>query len=92
MTKEELDAIASRAPYCRSFGESVSLSRAERDQLVALATDGLRYRWLAPRLCAADFDFNESGMTVLAFEFPKDVDVGGDCTQNVDAAMAKEEA
>jgi len=37
MTKEELQAIADRMPFCRSFGESVSLSRAERDQLVALA-------------------------------------------------------
>lgn len=37
MTKEELEQIAERAPYCRSFGESVSLSRGERDELVALA-------------------------------------------------------
>lgn len=44
MTKEELDAIASRAPYCRSFGESVSLSRVERDELVALARNGMLLR------------------------------------------------
>jgi len=46
MNKEDLDAIAERQPYCRNFGESVSLSRAERDELVALARDGMRYRWL----------------------------------------------
>ncbi len=40
MRKEDLDAIAERQPYCRNFGESVSLSRAERDGLVALARDG----------------------------------------------------
>lgn len=37
MDKEALHAIAARLPYCRNFGESVSLSRAERDQLVAMA-------------------------------------------------------
>jgi len=37
MRKEDLDAIAERQPYCRNFGESVSLSRVERDELVALA-------------------------------------------------------
>ena len=41
MRKEDLDAIAERQPYCRNFGESVSLSRAERDQLVALTRDGM---------------------------------------------------
>lgn len=46
MTKDELALIAERQTCCRPFGESVSLSRAERDQLVALARDGMRYRWL----------------------------------------------
>ena len=44
MDKEALDAIAARLPYCRNFGESVSLSRAERDQLVALARNGMLLR------------------------------------------------
>ncbi|GAB1836866.1 hypothetical protein MyNCGM121_36450 [Achromobacter xylosoxidans] len=46
MNKEQLDAIANRKTTCHPFGETVSISRAERDQLVALAMDGLRYRWL----------------------------------------------
>lgn len=46
MDKEYLDAIANRETHCAPFGERVSLSRAERDQLVALARDGMRYRWL----------------------------------------------
>lgn len=46
MNKEQLDAIANRKTTCHPFGETVTLSRAERDQLVALAMDGLRYRWL----------------------------------------------
>lgn len=44
MNKEDLEAIATRAPYCRSFGESVSLSRVERDELLALARDGMLLR------------------------------------------------
>lgn len=46
MTNEELALIAERPTCCKPFGESVSLSRAERDQLVALARDGMRYQWL----------------------------------------------
>ncbi|MFY2995918.1 hypothetical protein ACOTH8_21585 [Achromobacter xylosoxidans] len=37
MNKEQLDAIANRKTTCHPFGETVTLSRAERDQLVALA-------------------------------------------------------
>ncbi|MFY3648348.1 hypothetical protein ACOTET_29695 [Achromobacter xylosoxidans] len=37
MNKEQLDAIANRKTTCHPFGETVSLSRAERDQLVAMA-------------------------------------------------------
>jgi hypothetical protein len=34
MTPEELEAIAQRKTTCHPFGETVSLSRAERDALV----------------------------------------------------------
>jgi hypothetical protein len=44
MTNEELALIAERPTCCKPFGESVSLSRAERDQLVALARDGMLLR------------------------------------------------
>lgn len=44
MTNEELTLIAERPTCCKPFGESVSLSRAERDQLVALARDGMLLR------------------------------------------------
>ncbi|CUR70327.1 hypothetical protein [Achromobacter xylosoxidans] len=43
MNKEQLDAIANRKTTCHPFGETVTLSRAERDQLVAMAR---RYAWL----------------------------------------------
>lgn len=37
MNKEQLDAIANRKTTCHPFGETVSLSRAERDRVVAMA-------------------------------------------------------
>ncbi|GAB1835939.1 hypothetical protein MyNCGM121_27130 [Achromobacter xylosoxidans] len=46
MNKEQLDAIANRKTTCHPFGETVSISRVEREELVALAMNGLRYRWL----------------------------------------------
>lgn len=37
MTKDDLDEIAKRETHCKPWGEAVTISRAERDQLVALA-------------------------------------------------------
>jgi hypothetical protein len=37
MSPEEIEAIAQRPTCCKPFGEAVTLSRAERDALVALA-------------------------------------------------------
>lgn len=42
MTKDDLDEIAKRETHCKPWGEGVTISRAERDQLVALARDGMR--------------------------------------------------
>lgn len=93
MDKEALDAIADRQPYCRSFGELVSLSRAERDQLVALARDGMRYRWLriqpndtsAPRIDVVHW-IDEGDITGGSGLRLEELDT------TIDAAMAKEEA
>lgn len=52
------------------------------------ALDAARYRWLASRFLAADFDWNESGKSAPIFEWPDNVAVGGDCDQNIDAALA----
>lgn len=46
MRKEDLDAIATREAHCKPYGASVTLSIGERDEMVALARDGMRYRWL----------------------------------------------
>ncbi|WP_063569277.1 hypothetical protein [Achromobacter ruhlandii] len=51
MDLKQLEDIANRKTTCHPFGETVSISRAERDALVALAMDGLRYRWLHDHAC-----------------------------------------
>lgn len=45
MTPEQLEAIAQRPTCCKTYGETVSLTKDERDALVAMARDGVRYRW-----------------------------------------------
>ena len=42
MSPEEIEAIAQRPTYCKTDGEAVTLSRIERDKLVALACIGLQ--------------------------------------------------
>lgn len=89
MTKEELQAIADRMPFCRSFGESVSLSRAERDQLVALARDGVRYRGLRAALFQQWLSVGEAeiGMRVYgACPTESEIDAA------IDNALSKEDA
>jgi len=83
MNKEDLDAIAERQPYCRNFGESVSLSRAERDELVALARDGMRLPDAMKALRSA-----RRALAAASARMPEfDSDY-----QNVDAAIAQEGA
>lgn len=41
MNKQDLDAIATRAAHCKPYGAAVTLSIGERDELVALARDGM---------------------------------------------------
>jgi hypothetical protein len=81
MTNEELDAIANREAHCKTFGAAVTLSVGERDALVAMARDGMRYRfirdvpWLGSRL-----------WDVIAMQQNAIWD------ETIDAAMAKEQA
>lgn len=44
MNKEELEQIAQRPSCCKPFGASVTLSVGERDELVAMARDGMLLR------------------------------------------------
>lgn len=54
MTKEQLDAIATREAHCKPFGAAVTLSVGERDALVALARSGLSRNGDAPEIDQED--------------------------------------
>jgi len=48
--------------------------------------DAKRYQWLKPRLVGADFDFQESGQTVLVFDWPN-TPISAECDETFDAAI-----
>ncbi|WP_447988386.1 hypothetical protein [Achromobacter spanius] len=77
MTRDEIEAIAHRPTYCKTDGEAVTLSRAERDALVAMAR---RYAWLRD---ASDMDRYQAEMWMACYG-PDRLDA------KIDAAMAKE--
>lgn len=74
MDKEALEAIARRPTCCKPFGESVTISRAERDALVAMARDsemldfmaahGARIAWSRDGECCRVFHADENGHDV----------------------------
>lgn len=77
MTNEEIEAIAQRPACCKPFGEAVTLSRAERDALVAMAR---RYAWLRDATDSQRLDAERW----MASCGPDRLDA------EIDAAMAKE--
>ena len=50
--------------------------------------DAERYRWLRNRLAGFDFDWQEGGACVIAFSWPQNVPIGGNCDMSIDAAMS----
>lgn len=79
MDLKQLDAIAKRKAHCLSFGAAVTLSVGERDELVALAMDGMRYRYIR------DVPWLESSLgDVISFQKNAVWD------RAIDAAMAAE--
>lgn len=89
MTKDDLDEIAKRKTHCKPWGEAVTISRAERDQLVALARDGVRYRWL--RDDSQDLDlFGTTAPYVIEGQTTEPLE-GDALDEAVDLQMAKEE-
>ena len=73
-----------KTPNVNDGAEGRSYSNAGLD---ADKRDAERYRWLRNRMLGADFNWNESGVTVLVFEFPGNVGIGANCDKNIDAGM-----
>lgn len=93
MDREQLEQIAQCQTCCKPFGETVSLSRVERDELVALARDGMRYRWLRVQ----PNDTQAPRIDVVHWVEEGDVNAGSglrleELDTAIDAVMAKEEA
>lgn len=85
MTQEEIEAIAQRPTCCKPFGEAVTLSRAERDALVAMARHSARYQEALYEVseyltCVVDGSMSRNNASALAAELQV----------QIDAAMAKE--
>ena len=88
MSPEEIEAIAQRPTCCKPFGESVTLSRAERDALVAMAR---RYGWLRVQ----PNDTSTPRIDVVHWADEGDITNGSglrldELDDAIDAAMAKE--
>jgi hypothetical protein len=73
---------AGRAALLEPVGEGWVMAAKERD-------DAARYRFLKDRLLGVDFDYCESGKTVLMFDWPRS-SVSADCDWTVDEAMQYE--
>ncbi|CAB3888752.1 hypothetical protein LMG26788_03728 [Achromobacter pulmonis] len=91
MTPEQLEAIATRQTHCRPFGEAVTISRAERDALVAMAR---RYAWLRDESAGVPDGMRQ----IIAVQLPlphtedADIDLFDEALDAaIDAAMAKEQ-
>jgi len=83
MNKEKLDAIATRESYCAPFETRVAITGSERDELVALARDGMRLPDAMKALRSA-----RRALAAASARMPEfDSDY-----QNVDAAIAQEGA
>ena len=57
-----------------------------REELERARVDAERWRWLAPRMYSADFDYAENGIVALVFEMPEDTVFYADCNMTIDAA------
>jgi len=84
-TRGHGQAMQRRQPETDSTRDEITPTDTK---LASMEANDRRYRWLAGRLLAADFDWQ--GKTVLVFSWPKNVPVGGTCDQNIDAAMSME--
>lgn len=60
-----------------------------QEECRALRKDAERYRLLASRLLAADFDYTGERIQALVFEMPEGFQASADCNATIDAAMVR---
>lgn len=71
MSPEEIESIAQRPTYCKPFGEAVTLSRAERDALVALATTAIDACRGLSQMYGSTWDSVNGDLLMLAPSIPR---------------------
>ena len=81
---KDMEAAIAAAEAAQPVGQQAETGRADANEQYAA-----RYRWLRDKMLGVDFDWNESGLTVLCFEMPDGCAYGGNCDQNIDNAMQK---
>jgi len=89
-TKEAL-RLAEWLDRCAESIEQINAAAMLRTlaaEVEALRAGAERYRYLRPRLVGADFDWAESGESVLIFKADPGVQVWADCDMTIDAARA----
>ena len=88
LTPEQLHAHITGQQVQRSMSMYASSADYWKNQFLAAEKDAVRYRWLAARMLAADFDYGGDGTQALVFEMPPGFSASADCNATVDAAMA----
>jgi hypothetical protein len=95
MTDAQSNPARREFPTIHDFGKSRRAADALRTALAAQPItleahpDAKRWRWLAPRMIAADMDYNGDGVEALVFEMPEGGEYTSDCAKTIDLAMAK---
>lgn len=88
MTPEELEAIATRKTTCHPFGETVSISRAERDALV---------QWTRRAMCVLPATEDQEIPSVVIYNattyslWGAHTQYGEDLYEEIDAEIAAKE-
>jgi len=81
---QEIAVIDNTAIAQARLDEVLALKVGELD---ALRKDAERFRWLAARMLAADFDYTGERIQALVFEMPDGFQASADCGATIDAAM-----
>ena len=71
MTQEEIEAIAQRPTYCKTDGEAVTLSRAERDALVAMVKAAIDACRGLSQMYSSTWDSANGDLLMLAPSIPR---------------------
>ena len=84
---DELITELERAVADATEGRANDTLEALLAERAELKRDAERYRWLREGLVGASFDWDDEGMTVIAFQMPDSITVSANCDKVIDDAM-----